>query len=80
MKDILITIIGFTCLIVGLPSLYGFIAGCFRYWTREPYDEDISFKDFIVSGIVDVFLHYGRKLLMIAVILVICVILSILFL
>ncbi len=59
--------------------IYGFIVGCFRYWDRQPYDDDMSFMDFIRKGIVDIFKQYAKKIAIYGIIALIVYVLIMLF-
>ena len=72
MSDILIGIISLALGVIVL----GLIVGCIRYWTRQPYDDDLSFKDFVWGGIVYIIKKYSIKIGITAILLIIVLILS----
>lgn len=60
----LLELLGIIGIIAAASIVYGLIFGCIRYWTRNPYDNDISFIEFFIGGIIEVFSKYIRTIIL----------------
>lgn len=74
--EVLVGIIIFGLVIL----IYGLIVGCVRYWTRQPYDEDLSFKYYFFDGVKSIFSFLFSKLILVGIVIIGCVLLDALFL